>query len=88
MQLDLSTRVGEPRLVRDLRSHRHRTGRSRLQVIALATGAGDALGFAREVADEIWFMEAGRVVERGRPAELADAEAYPRLASFLRSIRG
>ena len=45
------------------------------------------IGFAREVADEIWFMEAGKVVERGRPAELADAEAYPRLASFLRNVR-
>ena len=46
------------------------------------------IGFAREVADEIWFMEAGKVIERGRPDELADAGAYPRLASFLRNIRG
>jgi len=46
------------------------------------------IGFAREVADEIWFMEAGRVVERGRPAELADSDACPRLAGFLRrSVR-
>jgi polar amino acid transport system ATP-binding protein len=46
------------------------------------------IGFAREVADEIWFMEAGRVIERGRPDELADTEDYPRLASFLRNLRG
>ncbi|RYE81807.1 MAG: amino acid ABC transporter ATP-binding protein, partial [Hyphomicrobiales bacterium] len=45
------------------------------------------VGFAREVADEIWFMQAGRVIERGRPDELADTEAYPRLTSFLRHIR-
>jgi polar amino acid transport system ATP-binding protein len=44
------------------------------------------IGFAREVADEIWFMEAGRVIERGKPAELADAAAYPRLANFLRMV--
>lgn len=45
------------------------------------------IGFAREVADEIWFMEAGKVVERGRPVELADAASYPRLARFLQNIR-
>ncbi|MGE7468678.1 amino acid ABC transporter ATP-binding protein [Bosea sp. NPDC003192] len=44
------------------------------------------IGFAREVADEIWFMEAGRVIERGRPAELANAAAYPRLGAFLRFV--
>ena len=44
------------------------------------------IGFAREVADEIWFMEAGRVIERGRPAELGDAAAYPRLGAFLRNV--
>lgn len=44
------------------------------------------IGFAREVADEIWFMEAGRVIERGRPAELANAAAHPRLAAFLRMV--
>jgi polar amino acid transport system ATP-binding protein len=44
------------------------------------------IGFAREVADEIWFMEAGKVIERGRPAELADAASYPRLAAFLRMV--
>ncbi|RXT56147.1 amino acid ABC transporter ATP-binding protein [Bosea sp. Tri-44] len=44
------------------------------------------IGFAREVADEIWFMEAGRVVERGRPAELSDSATYPRLTAFLRMV--
>jgi polar amino acid transport system ATP-binding protein len=44
------------------------------------------IGFAREVADEIWFMEAGKVIERGKPAELGDSAAYPRLSDFLRAI--
>ncbi|WP_186418216.1 amino acid ABC transporter ATP-binding protein [Bosea sp. CS1GBMeth4] len=44
------------------------------------------IGFAREVADEIWFMEAGKVIERGRPAELASASAHPRLAGFLHMV--
>lgn len=41
------------------------------------------MGFAREVADEIWFMEQGRVAERGAPAELIDSPRHPRLKSFL-----
>ncbi|MBN8945386.1 MAG: amino acid ABC transporter ATP-binding protein [Rhizobiales bacterium] len=41
------------------------------------------MGFAREVADEIWFMEQGRVAERGAPAELIDSPQHPRLKSFL-----
>ncbi len=41
------------------------------------------MGFAREVADEIWFMEAGRVIERGKPSEIS-ASPDSRLAAFLR----
>ena len=41
------------------------------------------MGFAREVADEIWFMERGAVIERGKPADLADSQTFPRLRSFL-----
>jgi polar amino acid transport system ATP-binding protein len=44
------------------------------------------IGFAREVADEIWFMEAGKVIERGKPAELTSATNHPRLANFLRMV--
>ena len=41
------------------------------------------MGFAREVADEIWFMDGGQVVERGKPADLMASPAHPRLRSFL-----
>ncbi|MGX1790348.1 amino acid ABC transporter ATP-binding protein [Bosea sp. NPDC055332] len=41
------------------------------------------IGFAREVADEIWFMEAGRLIERGSPAEFAGSAASSRLGAFL-----
>ena len=44
------------------------------------------IGFAREVADEIWFMEAGRLIERGSPAELASSQAGSRLGAFLRKV--
>jgi polar amino acid transport system ATP-binding protein len=44
------------------------------------------IGFAREVADEIWFMQAGAVIERGKPSELADLSDCPRLGEFLRVV--
>ncbi len=44
------------------------------------------IGFAREVADEIWFMEAGKLIERGSPAELASSQAGSRLGAFLRKV--
>jgi polar amino acid transport system ATP-binding protein len=44
------------------------------------------MGFAREVADEIWFMERGAVTERGKPADLIDSPRHPRLQGFLRTI--
>ena len=44
------------------------------------------MGFAREVADEIWFMDGGQVVERGKPADLMASPAHPRLRSFLARV--
>jgi polar amino acid transport system ATP-binding protein len=44
------------------------------------------MGFAHEVADEIWFMERGAVMERGKPADLIGSPKHPRLQSFLRTV--
>jgi polar amino acid transport system ATP-binding protein len=44
------------------------------------------MGFAREVADEIWFMEKGAVIERGKPGELMNNPSNPRLQYFLKTI--
>ena len=44
------------------------------------------MGFAREVADEIWFMDGGTVQERGKPAELLATATHPRLQRFLRTV--
>jgi len=40
------------------------------------------IGFAREVADRVVFMEAGRIVEQG-PARILDAPQTERLTTFL-----
>jgi polar amino acid transport system ATP-binding protein len=42
------------------------------------------VGFARAVAHEVVFMDAGRVVERGPPAQVIDAPASERTLRFFR----
>jgi polar amino acid transport system ATP-binding protein len=45
------------------------------------------LGFAREVADKIVFMDAGRVVEEGSPADVLDNPKTDRTRAFIRRIQ-
>jgi polar amino acid transport system ATP-binding protein len=44
------------------------------------------MGFAREVADHVVFMDRGRVVEEGPPAEILTAPREPRTQDFLRRV--
>jgi len=44
------------------------------------------IGFAREVADTIVFMEQGRVLETGTPDKVFSAPAHPRTAEFLAKV--
>jgi polar amino acid transport system ATP-binding protein len=41
------------------------------------------MGFAREVADRVCFLDAGRILEQGPPAEVLDAPEHPRTRQFL-----
>ncbi|QUG73623.1 ATP-binding cassette domain-containing protein (plasmid) [Erwinia sp. E602] len=44
------------------------------------------IGFAREVADNIVFMDEGKVVESGNARTLLDAPQHPRFREFLASV--
>jgi len=44
------------------------------------------MGFARKVADQVVFMDEGRVVEAGKPADLFDRPQSPRLQRFLSEV--
>ena len=46
------------------------------------------MGFARQVADRVVFMDMGEIVETGRPAELFGAPKTERLKTFLGRILG
>ncbi|MEU1589950.1 amino acid ABC transporter ATP-binding protein [Micromonospora sp. NPDC005710] len=44
------------------------------------------MGFAREVADEVCFLDAGRVVESGPPEQVLGEPTQPRTRQFLHRI--
>ncbi|MFE1774638.1 amino acid ABC transporter ATP-binding protein [Streptomyces sp. NPDC059008] len=44
------------------------------------------IGFAREVADTVVFMDDGRIVEQGPPAEVLDHPRQERTKSFLAKV--
>ena len=44
------------------------------------------MGFAREVADELVFMDAGVVVERGKPTEVMSNPQHERTKAFLSKV--
>ena len=46
------------------------------------------MGFAREVADRVVFMDHGQIIAQGTPEEIFEKTENPRLKSFLASMVG
>ncbi len=44
------------------------------------------IGFAREVADTVVFLDAGRVVEQGPPGQVLDTPRHERTRAFLSKV--
>ena len=44
------------------------------------------MGFAKEVADTVIFMEEGKVAEKGTPEEIFESPKHPRLKEFLGKV--
>ncbi|MEV6612418.1 amino acid ABC transporter ATP-binding protein [Streptomyces sp. NPDC051051] len=64
-----------------------------LAVIKDLAGSGTTLvivtheiGFAREIADRVVFMDGGRIVEQGPPAEVLDHPKHERTRDFLSKV--
>ena len=45
------------------------------------------MGFAREVADRIFFMDEGQILERATPEEFFERPRHPRTKQFLSDLR-
>jgi len=61
-----------------------------LQVMRKLAGQGmtmvcvtHEMGFAREVADRVWFMSEGRILERATPEDFFTNPTHPRARQFL-----
>lgn len=44
------------------------------------------IGFAREVATRVMFMDKGKIVEEGPPSQIIDHPAHPRLKEFFSKV--
>ena len=44
------------------------------------------IGFAREAADRVAFLDHGRVLEIGPPSQVLDAPQHPRTREFLERL--
>ena len=44
------------------------------------------MGFAREVANHVIFMDEGKLIEEGSPSEIFDNPKHPRLKDFLSKV--
>ncbi|CAB5073963.1 unannotated protein [freshwater metagenome] len=44
------------------------------------------MGFVRQVADRVIFMDEGKIVEQGKPSDLFDAPKEVRTRNFLSSV--
>jgi polar amino acid transport system ATP-binding protein len=45
------------------------------------------MGFAREVADRVWFMDGGRILEEADPESFFSRAQHPRAQRFLSDLR-
>jgi polar amino acid transport system ATP-binding protein len=44
------------------------------------------MGFAREVATRVIFMDEGKILEEGTPQEIFENPQHPRLKEFLQKV--
>ena len=44
------------------------------------------MGFAREVADRVIFMDEGQIIEEGTPNEIFNNPQHPRTQDFLKKV--
>lgn len=45
------------------------------------------MGFARDVADRIWFIDAGQIIETAKPEDFFSNPTHPRARRFLADLR-
>jgi ABC-type polar amino acid transport system ATPase subunit len=82
MLFDEVTSALDPELVREVLDVMKQLVREGMTMIIVT----HEMGFAREVAHRVVFMDEGRIVEEGTPGELFDRPRNPRTQAFLSKI--
>jgi ABC-type polar amino acid transport system ATPase subunit len=82
MLFDEVTSALDPELVREVLDVMKQLARDGMTMIVVT----HEMGFAREVADRVIFMDEGRVVEQGTAAEIFDRPKNQRMREFLGKI--
>ncbi|WP_318528641.1 MULTISPECIES: amino acid ABC transporter permease/ATP-binding protein [unclassified Mesorhizobium] len=79
---DEVTSALDPELVKGVLNLMADLGRRGMTMIVVT----HEMGFARKVADQVAFMDEGRIVEVGPPADIFDRPKSPRLKQFLAEV--
>ena len=82
MLFDEPTSALDPELVGDVLDVMRDLAKSGMTMIVVT----HEIGFAREVADTVVFMDQGVVVEAGAPSQVLDFPQHDRTKAFLRSV--
>jgi polar amino acid transport system ATP-binding protein len=82
MLFDEVTSALDPELVKGVLNLMATLGRRGMTMVVVT----HEMNFARKVADQVVFMDEGRVVEIGAPADLFDNPQSPRLQRFLSEV--
>ncbi len=82
MLFDEPTSALDPELVGEVLEAMKRLAAEGMTMIVVT----HEIGFAREVADSVVFMDAGLVVEAGPPAELLERPRHERTRAFLSKV--
>jgi polar amino acid transport system ATP-binding protein len=82
MLFDEPTSALDPELVGEVLQVMQQLARDGMTMIVVT----HEMGFAREVADEVFFMDDGVVVESGKPADVLDSPRQERTRAFLSKV--
>ena len=82
MLLDEVTSALDPELVAEVLSVIKELAREGMTMLI----ATHEMGFARDIADRVCFLEEGRILEQGPPERIFSSPENPRTARFLRRI--
>jgi polar amino acid transport system ATP-binding protein len=82
MLFDEATSALDPELVKGVLATMADLAREGMTMLVVT----HEMGFAREVADSVHFMDGGRVLESGAPGQVFESATSPRLQRFLSQV--